>query len=119
MKIIVTGGRHFEPLRVIEWLDENFHRTFPEAATIIHGACGLQYGEMKGADRGADDWCRLRGFPCVRYPAIPGEEQIRNFLMIRDHAPIGGAIAFAGNQGTRNCIVHLKKFGVEPVYVGW
>lgn len=132
MKIAICGGRNYEPRLVFEWMEGNFMLLYPDASTVIHGACGQNIdrlgriiGRMKGADKGAQDWCAFRGFPVRPTPAnwtIYGRHRagpIRNLEMIVNNHPVAGVIAFPGAGGTLDMINQAKKFDIPVRYVNW
>jgi hypothetical protein len=116
--IIVTGGRDYQDRdRVFAALDKA--HTHKPITLLVHGACVDQKsGELRGADRWADEWARDRGVPVEPHPADwttwrKAAGPMRNKQMAE--AGAHGCIAFPGGAGTANMVRQAERCGI-PVW---
>lgn len=116
--VIVCGGREYPDRdRVFGALDLAHGR---QAITlIVHGACMDPHtGELRGADRWADEWAREHGVAVERHPAewhLWGHRAgpMRNKQMAEMGAH--GCVAFPGGPGTAHMCQQAERFGI-PVW---
>lgn len=95
---MICGGRDYDPIKVVAWLDENI-KNKPEA--IIHGCA-------TGADTGAAMWASTKLVTQFSFPANwrkhgKAAGPIRNQSMI-DHGEPTLVIAFPGGKGTADMV---------------
>jgi hypothetical protein len=116
--IIVTGGRDYqERARVFAALDLAHGKK--RITLLVHGACiDRKTGELRGADRWADEWARERGVKVEPHPAdwaTWGDKAgpMRNHQMA--YAGAHGCIAFPGGRGTAQMIRQARYYGI-PVW---
>lgn len=113
MRILVCGGRNYDPLKVEDYLNEYFkYRPRPD---------GVIEGGATGADTGARRWGRNNQIPVQTFPADwdgygKSAGYIRNKQMLDEGQP-DLVMAFPGGKGTSNMIEQAKKAGVEVVEV--
>lgn len=116
--VIVCGGRAYsDRARVFAALDQA-HAKAP-ITLVVHGACiDTSTGELRGADRWADEWARERGVVVEPHPADfrtwgRAAGPMRNKQMAQ--AGAHGCIAFPGGAGTASMIRCAATFGI-PVW---
>ena len=120
MRIVVTGGRDFDRMDIVDAALGAVHRK--------HGITLLIEGDALGADRLCRNWAKERGihfksFPAdwtdlshpdaiiktrrdgKKYDAMAGPR--RNQQMIDEGKP-EAAVAFSGGQGTADMVSRLK-----------
>lgn len=114
MRVVVCGGRDYQDRETLNAVLDHLPIT-----ELAHGACS-------GADTLAGEWALSRGITPQPFPAQwskhrkPGRKNpagpIRNGEMLRAFKP-DAVIAFAGNDGTRDCTEQAKQLGilVRPV----
>lgn len=126
MRLLVTGGRDYaDRARVFATLDMIHRKRCIDV--LIHGACGIDFDDedwtperMKGADRWAHEWSLERGVDVQPMPAKWRRlglkaGPVRNGEMVAQKP--GGAVAFAGHDGTENCIRQCEAAGVKVMRV--
>lgn len=112
MRILVCGGRNYDPLKVEDWLDGYYSITEKPTIVIEGGACG--------ADFGGRLWAVNNNIPVETYKADWKKYRrsagaVRNAEMLREGKP-DLVFAFPGGKGTANMIYQAEKAGV-PVRI--
>lgn len=112
MRVLVSGGRAFEPDDVVYRKLDRIHAETP-IALLVNGWCPT------GADKHARDWCLVRKVACLSDPADwdrydKAAGPIRNQKMLRDWKP-DLVVAFPGNRGTANMVRLAKDAGVRVI----
>lgn len=107
MKICVTGGREYNNKdEVFAYLDY-IHKYRFCITSLIHGACQDRKGNLRGADKWADEWATARMIPCTQFPADwnnmgNSAGPYRNRVMIGTKPDF--VVAFPGGSGTEDCV---------------
>lgn len=107
-RVLVCGGRDYKGRdRVFEWLDVIHEDS--NIAVVIHGACCDKEGNLRGADRWAEEWAISREVPYYGVPAKWASEgrsagPKRNQWML-DHAKPEIVLACPGGSGT----AHMRR----------
>lgn len=122
IRVVVTGGRHYNDKDFVDHALAHLHATFG-IAKLADGKCYLG---------GADDlgylWAVTHGVPTTRYPVDPGRDGApwagggprRNERMLLAEQP-HLVVAFPGGSGTARCKQSARRFGF-PVWetaIGW
>lgn len=118
MKLLVTGGREYDDWPHVRKVLDALHARTP-ITHVIHGACADRFGNMRGADKLADDWAFENGVQPVRCPALwdfhgRAAGPRRNALMLPLKPDYW--VSFPGNKGTADMVTRLKHAGIpgEP-----
>lgn len=122
MKIVVTGGRDFTNVALVDRLLDAL-----DPDTLVVGDCPT------GADLFARDWAERRPRTGKRvdlrvYEAdwkaarargnVRSAGPIRNARMVRDHRDAAFLLAFKGGTGTADCVSNARLEGVPVLFVG-
>jgi len=140
--VLVTGGRDYaDRARMFAELDRI--NTGAPVTLVVHGACGLSRtgvtisGDLRGADRWADEWSWSRGGAPL---AVVAEWQVRrpdggwqqnlsagperNARMVRHvRAMVIGlgaqalCLAFSGGSGTADCVRRARAAGIRVLEI--
>ena len=133
VRVLVCGGRHYDPDDAERWLLRHALARVEAAlgppswrlALVIHGACGAHRSgrrvDYSGADEGAERWAALEGVEVTRFPAdwaTHGRSAgpIRNSLMLAEGRP-DVVIAFPGGRGTEDMVRKARAAGVPVIEV--
>lgn len=117
MRLLVCGGREYANRdHVFVSLDRILARR--AVTLVIHGACQDRAGNLKGADRWADEWAAERWIERLPCPADwdrhgPRAGPLRNAHMLT-HSP-DGVVAFPGGRGTAGMAKIATEAGI-PVW---
>jgi hypothetical protein len=103
MRVLITGGRKFNDLKLLETTLDATHATVP-ISNLIHGAAS-------GADTMAGEWASKNGIEVVACPANwkrfgRGAGPIRNREMLELSPDL--LVAFPGGRGTADMISAAK-----------
>lgn len=112
MKVIIAGGRSYQPTSEDRASLDFFHEQSP----ITEVLCGM----ANGADAEGARWARRRGIPVHEYPpnwASFGKRAgpMRNQTMVDDADAL---IAFPGGAGTADVIRRAKSKGIDVCLIG-
>lgn len=113
MRVLVCGGRDYDPFKVEDWLDK-FDMYGPNLDVIIEGGA-------RGADTGARNWAKKCSKELLTFPADwntygKAAGYIRNKQMLDEGKP-NLVIAFPGGKGTAMMIKIAKEANVEVIEV--
>lgn len=111
MRVLVTGGREFDDLELLEMTLDTIHAA-QGFAVLIHGAAS-------GADSLAGEWAARNGIEVLACPADwkrygRRAGPLRNRQML-DLSP-DLLVAFPGGRGTADMIAAAKERGVPIQY---
>jgi hypothetical protein len=111
MRVIVTGGRDFHNIVLVDYCMSRLNAKRP-ISCLIHGAC-------HGLDLLCADWATSNGIETEAYPAdwkLHGRSAgpIRNAHMLQQSSP-DVAVVFAGGRGT----AHMHKLLVSRGIPVW
>ena len=117
MRVLVCGGRDFNDKELLYSTLDRVLSKYPDELCIVHGSC------QSGADKMAEDWCKLREVDYMGFPAKWKKHgrsggPKRNKRM-RDQSSPDACIAFKGGDGTLGMVALMKEAGIEPWMVGW
>jgi hypothetical protein len=108
MRLLVTGGRHFDEAALVLDVLSQLHRHYAIGA-LIHGAA-------TGADRHAGHWAMVHSVQQIIFPAnwkshglLAGPE--RNTRMLTEGKP-DALVAFPGGKGTVDMVKKAKTYGL-------
>lgn len=116
MKVIVCGGRGFDPMIVQSWLSLSATTALGAPITcVVHGGAW-------GADFGAAKWARQHNVAAVAYPITPADWKrlgrkagpLRNQRMLDEQKP-DAVVAFPGGRGTGDMMRRAEKAGVAVI----
>ena len=120
MRVLVCGGRNYQDrdrvFSELDWLDQEY-----DFYVVVHGACRDRNGNLRGADRWAEEWAKARERTYWGHPAeweTWGREAgpRRNFSMLR-HTNPDLVIAFPGGKGTADMIAQARITGVDVIEI--
>ena len=111
MRLLVTGGRHFDEAALVYDVLSQLHKHYAIGA-LIHGGA-------KGVDSHAGQWASLHGVHQIiflpdwkRHGLLAGHD--RNTRMLTEGKP-DACIAFPGGKGTADMAKKAKTYGL-PVW---
>ena len=112
MKVLVTGGRHYED-------GVTLFRVLGEIHTS-RGISLLIHGDASGADRLAGEWADINDVPVEAFPADWKQHgraagPIRNREMLARKPNL--VIAFPGGRGTADMVRQAKSAGIPVMEV--
>lgn len=111
MRILVCGGRNYSERSTLFFELDKILKSIPhDSLTIIEGGAS-------GADKLAQDWCKVRFVPFDHFPADWDKHgkaagPIRNQRMIDEGRP-DLVVAFTGGKGTADMVSRAKASGIE------
>lgn len=114
MRIIVTGGRHSQEVKLVwDYLDRLLDALPLRNLTVIQGGA-------TGVDKHARDWCMKHDVDFENYPYASEYGRaggpIRNERMLVRGKP-DLVVAFPGNKGTANMVKQARARGVKVVEI--
>lgn len=118
MRVLVCGGRDYQDrAKVFAALDKVTAKH--GQLEILHGACEDRNGQMRGADRWADEYAEVHNLMVIRcradwekYGRAAGPR--RNRFMLEVWEP-DAVVAFPGGDGTKGMVALAKEAGL-PVW---
>lgn len=114
MRVLVCGGRDFDPMIVQSWLDLMAPKVLPAPITcIVHGGA-------TGADTGAAKWARQNKVAALAFPVTADDWRrlgrkagpLRNGRMLAEGKP-DIVVVFPGGRGTRDMVAQAQRARVR------
>ena len=117
MKIIISGGRHFNNVALLWRTLDELHGSVPGGIQLlVEGASDDVTGPYVGADYWAHEWALARQVPALRRRAEwkkhgKAAGPIRNGEMLTRYLP-DRLVAFPGGRGTADMMAKAERAGI-------